>query len=277
MLVGAADVVDSSRRLNSKGVLNGDLTIDWPELMAFKRSFTGPVPKQKEDSFAKAGIKSFHGHARFVGRNAVEAGGEVLEGRFIVLATGAKPATLDIPGEQYLIDSTQFLELEQIPAHIVFVGGGYIAMEFAHVAIRAGGRVTIFHRGGHVLERFDEDLVAKLAEHTSQLGISLHTNTQVESVESADGKFIVHARQGQEAISTTCDLAVHAAGRVPSLSSLALEVAGVEHEKRGIKVNAFLQSVSNPAVYAGGDSAASDGLPLTPVAGYDGKTSRAIC
>ena len=195
VLVGAADVVDSSRRLNSKGVLNGDLTIDWPKLMAFKRSFTGPVPKQKEDSFAKAGIKSFHGHARFVGRNAVEAGGEVLEGRFIVLATGAKPATLDIPGEQYLIDSTQFLELEQIPAHIVFVGGGYIAMEFAHVAIRAGGRVTIFHRGGHVLERFDEDLVAKLAEHTRQLGISLHTNTKVESVESADGKFIVHARR----------------------------------------------------------------------------------
>ena len=271
VLVGAADLVDWSRRMNSNRTVSGALSIDWPGLMAFKRLFTDPVPNYKENSFEKAGIKTFHGHAQFVGKTAVQVNGDVLEGRFILAATGARPATLDIPGEQLLINSTQFLELQQLPDRIVFVGGGYIAMEFAHVAIRAGARVSILHRGERVLEGFDNDLVAKLSAHTRELGIDLRLSAQVQRVEQTGQHFIVHAQQQADPISVECDLVVHAAGRVPNLDGLDLETAGVQREKRGIKVNSFMQSVSNPAVYAGGDAAASGGLPLTPVAGYDGR------
>ena len=271
VLVGTAELLDFSRRLLGKHTVKGKLTIDWPELIRFKRSFTDPVPKEKESSFEKVGIKSFHGRAKFVDGNSLEVTGQQLTARFIVIAAGARPASLGIPGEEHLINSTQFLELEQLPAEIVFVGGGYIAMEFAHVAVRAGARVTILHRGTRVLEGFDPDLVSSLSSRSEELGIALRTGTTVEAIEKSGSKFTVHARREGKKTSFTCDLAVHAAGRVADIDDLDLESAHVEREKKGVKVNEYLQSVSNPTIYAGGDAAASDGMPLTPVAGYDGK------
>src|SRR5205823_14190624 len=203
--------------------------------------------------------------------NSLEVAGQRINARFIVIAVGAKPSSLGIPGEEHLINSTQFLELEQLPAEIVFVGGGYIAMEFAHVAVRAGARVSILHRGPRVLEGFDPDLVSSLSRRTQELGISLRTGATVEAIEKSGAKFEVRATQQDKRMSFTCDLAVHAAGRVPDIDDLDLESAQVEREKRGVKVNEHLQSVSNPSVYAGGDAAATGGLQLTPVAAYDGK------
>jgi len=271
VLVGTAELLDFSRRLQQKHTVQGKLTIDWPELIRFKRSFTDPVPKEKESSFEKVGIKTFHGRAKFVDANSLEVAGQRLNARFIVIAAGAKPASLGIPGEEHLINSTQFLELEQLPAEIAFVGGGYIAMEFAHVAVRAGARVTILHRGARVLEGFDPDLVSSLSSRSEELGISLRTGATVEAIEKSGAKFEVRATQQDKRMSFTCDLAVRAAGRRPDIDDLDLERAHVEREKKGVKVNEYLQSVSNPAVYAGGDAAATDGMPLTPVAGYDGK------
>src|SRR5713226_1149979 len=169
VLVGTAELLDFSRRLLEKHTVRGKLTIDWPELIRFKRSFTDPVPKQKERSFEKAGIESFHGRTKFVDANSLEVVGQRLSARFIVVAAGAKPASLHIPGEEHLIDSTQFLELEKLPAEIVFVGGGYIAMEFCHVAARSGARVTVLHRGRRVLKGFDTDLVSTLSSRTREL------------------------------------------------------------------------------------------------------------
>jgi glutathione reductase (NADPH) len=272
VLVGVADLLDWSRRMNEKNTVKGNLVIDWPGLMQFKRTFTDPVPKHTEQSFEQAGIKCWHGRAKFIGRNAIEIDGERLEARHFLIATGARPASLKIPGESFLIDSTRFMELEQLPSDIIFVGGGFIGMEFAHVAARAGSRVIVLHRGDRVLESFDPDLVSTLTEATAALGVSIHTATSVEAIEkAANGRLTVFTKQHGVRKSFECDLAVHAAGRVPDLDDLELDVAGVTTEKRGVAVNEYLQSISNPAVYAGGDAAASDGLPLTPVATYDGK------
>src|SRR5256712_5438862 len=111
--------------------------------MRFKRSFTDPVPKSREDGFLRAGIVAFHGRARFVGPRAVQVGDDVLEGRSILVATGAKPVTLKIPGEERMTRSDQFLELEALPRSIAFIGGGYISFEIAHVAARAGAKALI--------------------------------------------------------------------------------------------------------------------------------------
>ena len=108
-------------------------------------SFTEPVPKRREDGFAKAGIAAFHGQARFVGPTTLQVGEETLKGRFVVIAAGMVPADLKIPGTGYLTTSDQFLELNELPRRIVFIGGGYIAFEFAHVAARAGSQVTVLH------------------------------------------------------------------------------------------------------------------------------------
>ncbi len=122
VLVGAAEAVDWARRMNGNGIRAEELQIDWPELMRFKRSFTGPVPKNSEAGFAKAGIATFHGRAHFVERSTIQVGDEILAGRYVVIAAGQKPADLNIQGVEHLTTSEQFLELDKLPSRILFIG-----------------------------------------------------------------------------------------------------------------------------------------------------------
>jgi glutathione reductase (NADPH) len=289
VLVGAAEVIDWNHRMGDKGINNTkDIRIKWPELMRFKRSFTEPVPKAREDQFSNAGIDAFHGHARFTDATAIkvtEKGGtdHALNGKYILIATGAKPAKLNIPGEEHVTISDQFLELDYLPDRIVFIGGGYISFEFAHIAARAGAKkITILHRSNKPLGKFDPDLVSQLIQSTRELGVDVLLQTEVKGIvrRSSDNGLAVNAfyigengnRTKEEHI-IEADMVVHGAGRVPDVETLDLEAAGIEYDKKkGIKVNEHLQSVSNPAVYAAGDVTAGSGGPqLTPVATYDGK------
>jgi glutathione reductase (NADPH) len=270
VLVGAAEAVDWVRRMRGKGIRAEEIRIDWQELMRFKRSFTEPVPKMQEDGFAKAGIAAFHGCARFVGPTSVQVNDDVLEGRYVVIAAGQKPADLKIPGTELLTTSEQFLELEEVPKRILFVGGGYIAFEFGHVAARVGTQVTIVHRGARPLPQFDPDLVDQIVKHTRELGAHVQLGTEVIGVEKSSGQLVVQASASGQERTFEADMVVHAAGRVPEIDDMNLDGAGVAWDSHGVKVNEFLQSVSNPSVYAAGDAAASGGPPLTPVASYDG-------
>src|SRR5258708_10791374 len=119
MVVGVSEVVDWSRRMEGKGVSAPVLSISWPDLIRFKRTFTDPVPEQTEHSFEQAGIITRHGRAHFVDRTSVQMGEEILVGRHVVIATGACHATLGIPGEQHLTTNTQILDLNDIPRRIV--------------------------------------------------------------------------------------------------------------------------------------------------------------
>ncbi|HEX9219248.1 MAG TPA: NAD(P)/FAD-dependent oxidoreductase [Gemmatimonadaceae bacterium] len=270
VLVGVAELVDWSRRMQGKGVSAPGLSLNWPDLIRFKRTFTDPVPEGTERSFAEEGITMRHGRAHFVDRTSVQVGDETLVGRHVVIATGAQHARLQIPGEELLTTSTQFMELDELPPRIVFVGGGYIAFEFAHIAARAGARVQILHRGARPLTKFDPDLVSQLVQATRDLGVEVHLNTAVTAIERQGNHLLVHARTGEQEHTVEADLVVHAAGRVPEIDDLDLDKAGVAREKDGVSVNAYLQSVTNPAVYAAGDAVASGGFPLTPVAGMQG-------
>jgi glutathione reductase (NADPH) len=270
VLVGAAEAVDWTRRMKGKGIQAAKLQIDWPELMRFKRSFTEPVPKRREDGFAKAGIAAFHGTARFAAQTTVQVGEETLEGRYVVVATGQVPADLEIPGVEYLTTSNQFMELEELPRRILFIGGGYIAFEFAHIAAIAGSQVTVLHRGQRPLALFDPDLVDQLVERTRELGIDVHLGTEATGIEKGSAQLTVKALAAGETATFQTDMVMHAACRVPEINDLNLDAAGIEWEKRGVRVNKFLQSVSIPAVYAAGDATAGGGPPLAPVAGYEG-------
>ncbi len=149
VLASMAELVDWSRRMQGKGISAPSLALNWSDLIHFKRTFTDPVPKQTEQGFAQAGITMRHGRAHFVDRTNVQVDQDILVGRHVVIATGARHATLGIPGEEYLTSSTQFLVLDTLPRRIVFVGGGYIAFEFAHIAAHAGAQVQVLHRGSH--------------------------------------------------------------------------------------------------------------------------------
>ena len=237
MLVGAAEIVDWNNRMQGNGIISKGTEIDWAALMHFKRTFTEPVSESTEQSFVKAGIVPFHGRARFVDKTAVTVGDDTLETQHILIATGAWPAKLGIPGEQYLTRSDEFLELETLPKRIIFVGGGYISFEFAHVAARAGAEVKILHRGGRPLVGFDPDLVTRLAQATRDLGIDLRLDTVVEAIEKDGNQFRVHASQKGAKQQLHADLILHGAGRTPEIEDLDLEKGGVEYQKRGVSVN----------------------------------------
>ncbi|RIV25463.1 NAD(P)/FAD-dependent oxidoreductase [Fibrisoma montanum] len=267
ILAGAAELVARSERMRDNG-LAAEARIDWPELIRFKRTFTDPIPEKTEQQFKETGITAFHGTARFIAPDAVQVGDTQLQADHIVIAAGARPAPLGIPGEDLLTDSTAFMELEQLPNDIVMVGGGYIAFEFAHVASRAGAKVTIVHQGERPLEPFDPDLVDLLVSATEAMGITLLLNAEVVSVEGEPGTLRVGINQQGQERSLNASLVVHAAGRPADLQDLDLDKAGVEYSDKGVAVNEFLQSPSNPAVYACGD-VAEKGLPLTPVASWE--------
>jgi glutathione reductase (NADPH) len=269
MLISGAEAIDMARRMRGRGA-TGELGIDWPELIAFKRTFTDPVPQKQEQRLAERGIAAFHGQARFTGRTTIAVDGQNLQARHVLIATGARPVPLTFPGAEHVITSDRFLELEQLPQGIVMVGGGYIAAEFSHIAARAGAKVTVLQRAERMLTHFDPELVGWLMEKFSEIGIEARTGTAVRAVERNASGFTVRAHAGDQEIEARADLVVHAAGRIPDLDALDLAAAGVAVEKGRLVLNEFLQSVSNPAVYAAGDAAAK-GPPLTPVSSHDGK------
>jgi glutathione reductase (NADPH) len=272
VLVGVSELVDWTCRMMGKGISAPVPTLVWPDMIRFKRTFVDGVPASNEESFTAAGIRAIRGRAQFVGPTSVRVGDETLVGRHVVIATGARHAPLAIPGEEYLTTSTEFLDLDRLPRRVIFVGGGYIAFEFAHVAARAGAEVSILHGGDRALEGFDADLVAQLVQITGDLGVDVRVRTTVTAIENRGDELIVHARGAGETTEVAADLAVHAAGRVPEIDDLALDTAGIERvEKGGVAVNKYLQSVSNPAVYSAGDAVASGGFPHTPVAGMQGR------
>lgn len=108
VLVSAAELVDWSRRTKGRGV-SGSTVIDWPGLMRFKRTFTDPVPAAREKGFAEEGIEAFHSRVRFLDQSTLAAGEDMLKTRHVAIAAGAKPVALNIPGEELLTTSTQFL------------------------------------------------------------------------------------------------------------------------------------------------------------------------
>src|SRR3546814_3999484 len=145
--------------------------------MSFKRSFTEPVPKAREAGFAEQGIDAYHGRARLAGRDTVTVGEAVLEGRHILLATGAKPMPPGIAGEEHLATSDDFLDLETLPRRIVLVRGGYHAFEFAHIVRRAGAAVVVLEQGSRFLSPFDPDLFGWLVGEAAKLVCGARSQT----------------------------------------------------------------------------------------------------
>lgn len=268
VLASATSLLEKNNRMQGFG-LSEKNKIDWKDLIAFKRTFTRPIPEAKEKSLRDAGVTTLHGEAQFTGENKIKASGQILKGDKIVIATGAKPTALPIEGEEHLTYSHDFLELDYLPEKLIFVGGGYVSFELAHIAARAGSNVHIIQRGEKALKGFNPDLVDQLIKQSEAIGVQVHLNTAVQAVEKKRNGFSVKAKRNSEIVSLEGDLVVHGAGRVPEIEALQLDKANVKYDNNGIRVNEFLQSVSNPHIYAAGDAAATEGSPLTPVAGLE--------
>lgn len=265
VLVAAAEAADLGARLQGLGIVTRPAEMDWAALMKFKSTFTQPITDETKEPLQKAGVELYEGEPRFVSEDTVEVNGERLTAKHFQIAVGAKPAKLRFPGAEHLITSEDFLNLESLPARMIFVGGGYVSFELAHVVARFGVKATILHGDDQPLPVFDPDLVRMLLAASKAAGIEVVLGSRVESAKKRGESVVVQAG-GHE---YEAEVAVHGAGRPPAIESLNLDAANVKFERRGVTVNEHLQSVSNPRVYAGGDAAAS-GPPLSPVARLHG-------
>jgi glutathione reductase (NADPH) len=265
VLLAAAEAVSRARMLSGVG-LSGGPSIDWPALMARKRTFTQRVPENVEGWLKRTGAETLHGDASLAARDQVQLAGRTLQAADIVVATGACPMPLGIRGEELVTTSDEFLELDELPPRVAFIGGGYISFEFAWLSRLAGAEVTILHRSARVLKNFDAELTSTLVRRYRDLGIRVFTEAPVSGIHRERGGLVVESAAGE----VRADLVVHGAGRMADVADLGLEKAGADFGRQGVHVDAHLRSVGNPHLWAAGD-AADTGMPLTPVASRQGK------
>lgn len=214
----------------------------------------------------------YHQSPKFLDETTLSVEGKTVTADKIVIATGNRPLELKIPGREFPINSDDFMELEELPESMIFIGAGYIGMEFAHIAARCGVDVTVIDGASRPLSNFDEDMVAYLQRASEDIGIKFVFNAKVTEVEQLRKNFRVHANgKNGEKIELDARLIVNAAGRVPSIDELELEKGNVAFSGKGIEVNENLQSTTNPNVYACGDVSASEGLPLTPLSSQEAR------
>ena len=278
VLSTVSDITDWNNRLIGKGAgIKNPSEIDWPSLIKFKRTFTEEYPQSVENYLAEIGVDTYYGRASFENQRNIIVGKDRLIGKYIFLGTGSKPRKLSIPGEEFITTSEGFMEIEKLPEKIIFIGGGYISFEFAHIARRAGSKVTILHRSKKLLGSFDSQMVNLLVKVSEAAGIKILINKPVTAIEKEADGFLVKtefkSETGTEIQEFRADLVVHGAGRVPDIKDLQLEKAGVEIEKGAIRVNKYMQT-SNPYIYAGGDCV-SEGMQLTPVAIHQAQVAAA--
>lgn len=269
VLVRATEVLDEVRRSGEHGIDAPVRRVDWPKVIARKRTFTESVPEQTEAALRKAGVERIRGAARFVSAEALRVDGRELSSTGFLIATGSTPRPLAFPGGNLAKTTDEILELEEPPASLVIIGAGVVAFEFGQVFARLGSSVSVLMPSDRALRGADEDLVDALVMHSMRIGMEFFPHTGVKRIVPADGRLSVEAETSGKARTWTADFVLNAAGRVPNLESLELPAAGVASDKQGVVVDSYLRSPGNRQVFAGGD--AHGRRQLSPVASYEGR------
>lgn len=269
VMITAAEFADFNRRMLSGGVVESMLKVSWAEMMRHKRDFTTNHSEKLVHKYKKAGIDHLFGMASFTGESTVMVGSEEFSFGMAFIATGSKPIILPFAGFEHVCDNECFLDLDELPSDVLFIGGGYISVEFANIANAFGANTTIVQMDDRLVPSFEPEIVAVLARSLTDRGIKVLTGARVDRIEKEGNGYRVDIETADGKLVERCGLIIHGAGRVPNLDGLSLEKAGVESGRRGVKVNGYLQT-ANPKIYAGGDCADTAGYLLSPVAFMEG-------
>jgi len=211
-------------------------------------------------------VEILRGHAVVTGPNSARVEGREIDAKIILIATGARPQTLAVPGIEHAITSNEAFHLEKLPRRVVIAGGGYIANEFAGVFNELGSKVTLINRSDRILRSYDAQIRDRLLQISTSKGIQFLFNVRLERVERrADGVLVVHLGDTK----VECESLMCATGRIPNTDGLGLASAGVELEESGaVRVDEYSRSTC-PSIYAVGD--VTNRVQLTPVAIREGQ------
>ncbi|MEM7058227.1 MAG: FAD-dependent oxidoreductase [Pseudomonadota bacterium] len=264
-LIAAGKAAQAHRVSAPFGVTPTEPEVDYAAAMDHVHGvIKGIEPHDSVERFESLGVKVIQDWGRFADDRTVEAGGHTIRARRFVIATGSSAFVPPIPG----LDKTPFLTNETLwdnralPGHLIVVGGGPIGLEMAQAHRRLGSQVTVIE-AFKALAKDDPDIAAIALAKLRAEGIDVREDAKVEST-TRDGDGVQVQLEGGETVEGSHLLI--ATGRKPSTDKLNLDVAGIDHDHGGVKVNAGLRSVSNSRVYVIGDVAG--GLQFTHVAGY---------
>jgi pyruvate/2-oxoglutarate dehydrogenase complex dihydrolipoamide dehydrogenase (E3) component len=222
-----------------------------------RRLRSGISPHDSARRFTEAGIDVFLGQGNFVGRNSIEVGDTLLEFKKAVIATGGRAARLSVPGadEVEVLTNESVFSLTSLPRRLIVIGGGPIGCEIAQSFARFGSQVTLVEKSGGVLPRDDPDAGAIVQRELSHDGVKFECSCELVRLEQVSNEKVVVVRRRDHEFRLEGDDILVAAGRIPNVEGMGLELAGVRYDLRqGVEVNERLQS-SNRNIYAAGDVA----------------------
>jgi len=252
-LIRCATVAHTARRSEEYGVLT-DPTVDFPAAMAHvRRAMERIAAADSADALAARGVETAFGGARFVGPRRLQIGGREVQGRRVIVATGARPSPPVVPGleEAGYLDHVSLWSLAELPRRLAVVGGGPVGVEMAQAFARLGAQVTLVQRGERLLPRDDAELSELLRGYLEEELTILRGATVVGAQRRGAEKVLtVHADGAERDL--VCDEVLVATGRRPAVEGLDLEAAGVRATERGIEVDASLRT-SAAGVFACGD------------------------
>jgi pyruvate/2-oxoglutarate dehydrogenase complex dihydrolipoamide dehydrogenase (E3) component len=264
-IVHSARVASYFRRSEEFGIAKRDLTIDMSAVRDRKRRMVSSWNNAYLDNYKKSGAEFILGSGRFIGPKTVEVtlpDGTIrqLRGTNVIINTGTRPALQPVPGliEAQPLTHIEALELDQVPKHLLVIGGGYIGLELSQAMRRFGSKVTMIDRNDRLMHREDDDVTEALQKLFQDEGIDLVLNATVKRVSGKSGQPVrmVIEQRGAEKTLEGSHLLV-AAGRSPNTDGIGLELAGVELTNRGhIKVNERLETTAS-GVWAIGEVAGS--------------------
>jgi pyruvate/2-oxoglutarate dehydrogenase complex dihydrolipoamide dehydrogenase (E3) component len=254
-MVASAQVAHYARNASRWGVRADNVRVDLPAVVARKNAIVQSFRDGHERRVAEhPNLHLYRGQARFLSPCMLQVHDDVIESEKIFIDTGTRPAPPPVVGLDTVgyLTNESLMQLEQLPEHLIVLGGGYIGLEFGQMFRRFGSRVTIIHNREQILGTEDADVANALQKALEADGIEFHLTWNPTKVEKQRGQIVVTAA-GQQVETVTGSHLLVATGRRPNTEDLALEKARVATDSRGyVKVNSRLET-NVPGIWALGD------------------------
>ena len=267
-LLASAKAAHTMRHADAYGLTPVEPQIDtarvWARIHAIRQQLAST--DDNPERFEAAGVDVLLGAARLTSPTTVLVGDVEHEARYVLLATGSRPATPPIDGlaAAGYLTSERIFELDRAPASLVMIGAGPISIELSQALARLGVSVTVLQKGAGVLEREEPALVERLVRKLRAEGVELEVGVDIDRVSVAEDGLSKTVHAGEWSW-TAAEIFV-GAGRRPNVEGLGLEEVGVKVGRRGVEVDDKLRT-SIKTIYAAGDVAGR--WLFTHSAGYE--------